>query len=137
MKEKPAENKDQIRKDINDALDHLNILYNQSVNIFDKPDVFNRVLQLLDVLERKIKQLNLFFEQEDSNKTRQIEDFFFSVKKMKEELEKLRLGESDPHKVEFQNTFLKSIDHIKRDLNQPRLPVSSQSCSSPILPSNL
>lgn len=112
---KPSDDKDAIKKEILETLEQIDVLQKQDINLFDKPEAYNRVFHLLNALDAKIHELNHFFVMPDNDKNRSIQDLFFSVKKMKDALENLK---ADVHRVEFQRAFIDPIDHIKRGLNQ-------------------
>ena len=104
-----------IKKELFEALEQIDVLQKQSMNLFDQPKIYNRVFQLLDILDAKFHDLNHFFETPDPDTNRILQDLFFNSTKMRETLENLKL---DCHKLEFQQAFIGEIENIKENLNK-------------------
>lgn len=116
MQEKAARPPEEvIKQEIHHVLEQLDVLQKQSLNRFDNPEIYKRVFQLLDVLDAKIHELNHFHKDPDTETNRIFQDLFFHSKKMQETVESLKL---DVQKLEFQQQFIASIDHMKESLNQ-------------------
>ncbi|NGX59683.1 MAG: hypothetical protein KR126chlam3_00839 [Chlamydiae bacterium] len=116
MQQKASQPSDEnaIKKELQEALEQIDVLQKQSLNLFDKPKVYHRAFQILDAIDAKIHDLNHLFPEPNSEENRAIQDLFFSVKEMRETIEDLK---SNSHKLEFQQKFIESINRIKDDIN--------------------
>jgi len=115
MQEKASNSpEDVVKQEIHHILEQLDVLQKQSMNRFDQPEVYHRVFQLIDVLDAKIHELNHFHEDPAAEANRHLQDLFFHSKKMKETVESLKLH---VQKLEYQQQFKTSLDHMKESLN--------------------
>ncbi len=104
-----------LKNEIFDVLNQIEILQQQSINLFDKPEVYHRASQLLDLLEMKIDALTHHFEKLPPEENRSLQDLRFNCQKMKEAAEILK---SEVREVKAQQDFMRAIDAIKEDLNR-------------------
>ncbi len=111
--QQPSE--ESVKREILETIEHLDILQKQSLNRFDTPEIYQRVFQLLEILEAKMQDLNHLFPEPSPDTNRLLQDLFFNVKKMRESTEDLK---STPQKLQFQDDFIGVIDRIKEDLNK-------------------
>ena len=115
MQEKTFKSSENLKKEILGLLEQIDVLQKQSLNTFDKPEIYTRVFEYLDLLDSKFHELNRFLENPSPDESRAIQDLFFHIKKMKDVMEDLKL---EPHNLKFQQPFIEGIDHIKEDLNK-------------------
>jgi len=103
-----------LKSEIFDAVNQIDILQTQSINIFDKPQVSQRVFQLLDLLKMRIEAFTHHLEQLPPEENRSLQDLRFNFLKMKEAADALKI---DAHEAKAQQDLIRAIDAIKEELN--------------------
>lgn len=111
----PPSNWNSIKTDMFDAFEHLEIIQMQSMNLFNKPQVSQRVLDLVKVLEGKSKDLSHLISNPTPDDERLLQELFFNLKKIKDVTGDLKIN---PLELKNQQAFMNAKDHIRKCLDQ-------------------
>lgn len=114
----PSEDSKFLKKEILENLRHIEIVQNQSINRFDHPEVYERVFDLLDVLDGLGEDLKHLIGAPTPEKNQFLQDVFFCLKKLRQTSENLRF---EPQKLSLQNDFKEAIEGLKEELHRMNL----------------
>lgn len=110
----PSDDLKFLKNEILENLRHIEVVRDQSINRFDHPEVYERVLDLLDVIDGLWEELVPLFGSPTPEENHFLQDVFFNVKKLRKTSENLRF---DPQKLSLQEDFNEAIDRIKEEMH--------------------
>lgn len=114
MQEKALNPSENVKKELYALLEQIDVIQKQSLNSFDKPEIYERVIALLEQMDGKLHELNALYTSPTPDQSRAFQDLFFNVKKMVALMENLKLT---PQEFKFQQPFVDAIDEMKANLH--------------------
>ena len=115
MQQKAQNPSDNVKRELYALIENVDVIQNQSLNLFNKPEIYERVFYLLEQIDEKLHELNGFYHEPSPDEERAFQDLFFMVNKMQNLMENLRIT---PREFKFQQPFIDAIEEIKENLHK-------------------
>lgn len=103
-----------LKKEMSETLEHLDILQMQSLNLFNKPEVHRRAQDLIDVLDDKAKKLAHLLSDPSPDEEQHLQNLIFNITRLNETIQDLKLWPLD---LSYQQKFMHAKDQVRSGLD--------------------